>query len=273
MTPIDRIEHYLRAFFSERFDSLDFFYRTTHQQRTWGIYKLKHGTKLMDFVISIHARVEDHLHFDHLIPHKFVTPERLFKFLNDFKSFLNSKQYMLDDNFEGEDTDMIITYIQEFKDDLVDMVDYVKKLYDQEEAIIPYQELRYQLITKNINGFVTTLKSIMASVSYAIVKVKEGYFHSNVHVVLKLLGFEIISEEMTNIGRIDAVIRLSDLIYILEFKFGDNEDLSQQALNQVKLKKYAQKFLIERKEIIGVGISFDEKQRNINGLVYERIDK
>lgn len=167
----------------------------------------------------------------------------------------------------------MINELQRIKDDLIAMVDYVKKIYDEEEAFIPYQELRFQLITKNIHGFVATLKSIMASVSYAIAKVKEGHFHSNVHVILKLLGFEIIAEETTNMGRIDAVIRLSDLIYIIEFKFGKDKDLSPEALQQIKDKRYAEKFLIERKEIVGVGVSFDEGNRNINGVTYEQLNK
>lgn len=271
MRPIKVIEQYLRDFFSERFEFLDFFYRAVHKQRTWGIYKLNHGTKLMDLIISIHARVEDNLHFDHLIPQQFATPDKLFQYLNELKIFLNSQQYLLDANEQGEDTDHIIVDLQRIKDDLVAMVDYVKKIYDQEEAFIPYQELRYQLITKNVHGFVSTLKSILASVSYAIAKVKEGHFHSNVHVVLKLLGFEIIAEETTNLGRIDAVIRLSDLIYIIEFKFGKDKDLSGEALQQIRDKRYAEKFLLDKKEIIGVGISFDEANRNINGVLYESL--
>ncbi|MCD8292024.1 MAG: PD-(D/E)XK nuclease domain-containing protein [Prevotella sp.] len=40
----------------------------------------------------------------------------------------------------------------------------------------------------------------------------EGYFHSNIHLVLKLLGVNVISEDATNIGRIDAAIELIDKI-------------------------------------------------------------
>lgn len=113
---------------------------------------------------------------------------------------------------------------------------------------------------------------VYTSVSYAISKVQEGYFHSNIYLILKLLDFEILSEESTSIGRIDAVIRFADIIYIIiEFKFNNTADLSKQALRQIKEKKYAQKFLVEHKEIIGIGVSCDKIDRDINGFVFERL--
>jgi len=174
-------------------------------------------------------------------------------------------------NLNGEDTSYIIIHLYNLKIDLVQMIDYVIQIYDYEEDTVPYQELRYNLITRDIDGFVRILKSILASVSYAISKTKEGYYHSNVHLILKLLGFNVISEECTNQGRIDAVIRFSDVIYIVEFKFSMENDQSYDALNQIKEKKYYQKFVIENKDIYAVGISFDETTRNINGHKLEQI--
>ena len=77
---------------------------------------------------------------------------------------------------------------------------------------------------------------------------------------------------MTNNGRIDAVIRFSDKIYILEFKFNDNQDLSDEALQQIKDKEYALKFTIEKKDIIGIGVSFGKDKKNINGFKTEKLN-
>ncbi|WP_316818434.1 PD-(D/E)XK nuclease domain-containing protein [Pedobacter nyackensis] len=271
MNKIETLEKYISDFFSTRYEDINYFYKTTHQNRQHEIYKLKKGTRLMDFVISIHSNIEDNLYAERLIPHKFVTPERLFNFLANFKTYLNDHQHLIDINNVDEDTDFVIVKIQEIKDDLVQMIDYVKQVYEMEDVLIPYQELRYYLVTKNVPKFIDILKSILASVSYAITKVHEGYFHSNVHLILKLLGFEIISEELTNNGRIDAVIRFMDIIYIIEFKFEDSLDKSKVALQQIKNKAYAEKFIIEHKEITGIGISFDKTSKNINGFIYEKL--
>lgn len=272
---IKQIEKYLYDFFSNRFEDLDHFYRTAHRDRNveyCGIYALKKGNKLMDFLISIHANIEEQFYFEKLIPHKFATPEALLLTLDNFKKYLNENQKYLDINFEGENTSYIISETQRIKDELLLAIDYVKTLYDYEDTVIPYQELRYKLTTNNIPDFIAILKSILASVSYAISKTQEGFYHSNVHLILKLLGFEVISEELTNNGRIDAVIRFSDKFYIVEFKFNNNDDLSDLALQQIKDKEYALKFRIEKKDIFGIGISFSENSRNINGFKSEKLN-
>lgn len=272
MDKIKRLEKYLFDFFSSRFEDLDDFYRITHRDRQYGIYKLEQGNKLMDFVISIHGNVEEQFFYEKLIPHKFATPDALLTALDLFKKYLNENQKYLDINIDGENTDYIVREIQRIKNELVQAIDYTKIIYDYEDTVIPYQELRYKLITNNIPDFIKILSSILASVSYAISHAQEGFFHSNVHLILKLLGFEILSEEMTNNGRIDAVIRFSDKIYILEFKFNKNQDLSNEALQQIKNKEYALKFNIERKDIFGIGVSFGKDKKNINGFQTEKLN-
>ena len=272
MDKIKRLEKYLFEFFSSRFDDLDNFYRATHRDRQYGIYRLKQGNKLMDFLISIHANIEEQFYFEKLIPQKFATPEALLTALDCFKKYLNDNQTYLDINIDGENTDYIVSDIQKIKNELIQAIDYTKIIYDYEDTVIPYQELRYKLVTNNIPDFIKILTGILASVSYAITHTQEGFFHSNVHLILKLLGFEILSEEMTNNGRIDAVIRFSDKIYILEFKFNENQDLSNEALQQIKDKEYALKFTIEKKDIFGIGVSFGKDQRNINGYKTEKLN-
>lgn len=272
MDKIKRLEKYLFDFFLARFENLDHFYRTTHRDRQYGIYRLKNGNKLMDFLISIHSNIEELYYSQNLIPQKFATPEALLSSLDMFKKYLNDNQKYLDLNFEGENTDYIVNGIQKIKNELIQAIDYTKIIYDYEDAVIPYQELRYKLITNNIPDFVAILKSILASVSYAINHAQEGFFHSNVHLILKLLGFEILSEELTNNGRIDAVIRFSDKLYILEFKFNDNVDLSDEALQQIKDKEYALKFTVDKKDIYGIGISFAKDSRNINGYKTDKLN-
>jgi len=192
--------------------------------------------------------------------------------LGNFKKYLNDNQKYLDLNFYGENTSYIITETQNIKNELIQAIDYTKIIYDFEDTLIPYQELRYKLIVNDIIGFVEILKSILASVSYAINHTQEGFYHSNVHLILKLLGFDILSEEMTNNGRIDAVIRFSDKIYIVEFKFNDTVDSSFEALEQIKDKEYALKFSIEKKETFGIGISFGKDKKNINGFKSEKLN-
>ena len=43
------IAKYVSDFANSRFEDIDIFYRTTHRDRHYGIYQLKHGPALMDF--------------------------------------------------------------------------------------------------------------------------------------------------------------------------------------------------------------------------------
>lgn len=268
-----RIEKYLFEFFSSRFDTLDLFYRSTHRDRTSGIYRLNDGNLLMDFIISIHGNIEEHFFSEKLIPKKFASPEALLSKLEEFRKYLEENQYLIDQNINGERTSYIIHTLQGINEELTEAIRYVKKIYDFEGNIIPYEELKYKLVTNNIPDFINILKSILASVSYSISHNSEGFHHSNVHLILKLLGFDIISEELTNNGRIDAVIRFSDNIYIIEFKFDENEDKSIDALYQIKHKDYALKFRVEQKKIYGIGVSFSTVAKNINGYIFEELDE
>jgi hypothetical protein len=226
----------------------------------------------MQFLIDIHANIEEYFYAEKLIPQNFATPEVLLNSLDTFKRYLSENQKLLDINYCEESTDHIVTEIQNIKDELIQAIDYTKIIYDYEDTVIPYQELRYKLIVNDTGGFINILKSILSSVSYAITHTQEGFYHSNVHLILKLLGFDIMSEEMTNNGRIDAIIRFSDKIYIVEFKFNKTKDISDEALQQIKDKEYALKFTIETKDIYGIGISFSTDKKNINGFKTEKLN-
>ncbi|MDQ7046608.1 MAG: AAA family ATPase [Sulfurovum sp.] len=95
----------------------------------------------------------------------------------------------------------------------------------------------------------------------------EGFYASVIYVYLQSLGLDIIGEDVTNLGRIDLTVKIDKYIYIIEFKVG-----KENALAQIKEKNYAQKYLHKGKEIILVGINFDEEVRNISGFEWERVN-
>jgi hypothetical protein len=264
-----KLENYIYEFFSPRSDELNMFYRSVHQNRRFDVYPLKNGNKIMDFILSLQSNVEEKFFFKRLIPQQFPTPKSLLNALTNFKIYIEENQKLVEPNLDGEDTSYVVSYLMNFTYDLINMIDYCQEVFDSEETIVPYQELRMNLIQKNIDDFIRNLKSILASVSYAINKTKEGYYHSNVHLILKLLGFDIISEEETNVGRIDGVIRFTSIIYIVEFKFDNAKESSELALEQIKENKYYEKFLIDNKDIIGIGIGFSDKERNISGYSHD----
>jgi hypothetical protein len=61
-----------------------------------------------------------------------------------------------------------------------------------------------------------------------------------------------------------CVLQTQNTIYIIEFKLNDSCDA---ALKQIQDKQYAQKYHHSGKEIVLLGVEFDQDSRNIGELV------
>ncbi len=127
-----------------------------------------------------------------------------------------------------------------------------------------------------VDSFVESMKSLFAGIAYPIQPADDGgmenyekYYHTMFYLVLRLLGYDIQAEVLTNVGRIDAVVTTEGYIYIVEFKLGDAES----AMAQIKAKGYHQQYSGTGKKIILLGIGFDVATRNIGGFLMEALDR
>jgi hypothetical protein len=135
---------------------------------------------------------------------------------------------------------------------------------DQVGAII--FRLSNHLNSGELEEFFKNLESLYASIPYDIfLKEKEAYYHTVIYLVLTLIGINIKSEVHTNQGRIDAVVETEDRIYVMEFKLGTAEE----ALAQIKEKRYFEKYLSSSKSIKLIGVGFDVRQKNIGDYKIE----
>jgi hypothetical protein len=103
-------------------------------------------------------------------------------------------------------------------------------------------------------------------VPYQIFNTNEAYYHSLVHVVLTLSGHLVLSEVLTNKGRIDTVLETDDLVVIFEFKMDSSPEL---ALQQIHEKKYAERYAKSDKDLVLIGVNFDSAKRSISAYKVE----
>jgi hypothetical protein len=96
----------------------------------------------------------------------------------------------------------------------------------------------------------------------------EGYYASIVYCYFAALGLDTIPEDPTNHGMIDLVIRFDGRVYIIEFKVVELTGKGN-ALQQIKAKKYHQKY--SEKDIYLIGIEFSSQDRNIVNFEWEKI--
>ena len=131
--------------------------------------------------------------------------------------------------------------------------------------------LKTSLFSGNMDLFVENISILFAQIPYQIViPHREAYYQLIIYLTLKILGLEIIAEENTNKGRIDAVIFVPNYIYIIEFKFSSS---SKQALLQIKNKTYYEKYLSDSRQLCLVGMNFDYENRTVIECVMEKVDK
>lgn len=127
--------------------------------------------------------------------------------------------------------------------------------------------LKRTLNAGDVSGFITIFQGVFAAIPHHLFLPQEAYYHSVVYLVLRLLGFTVHAEWPTNLGRIDAVLELDDVVYILEFKMSTGTI----ALEQIRDKQYHQPFVGSGKRVILLGIAFDPAQRNIVDWQQERL--
>jgi len=149
------------------------------------------------------------------------------------------------------------------------LIDFLTK---QKREKLDIQDNLYDaLYDGEIANLQKALDSIFASIPYNNytnnpIADYEGFYASVIYVYFQSLGIDIIGEDVTNRGRIDLTLKISDYIYIVEFKVG-----KENALEQIKQKDYAQKYMSSGKQIYLVGINFDREQRAVSGFEWEMV--
>jgi len=129
------------------------------------------------------------------------------------------------------------------------------------------------LLNKDMKKLEISLKALYSSIAYNNFTNNEmykyeGYYVSVFYAYIKALGLDIISEDVTNKGRIDITIKLPHTIYIIEFKTDGTN-----ALKQIKEKEYQNPYMDCDKAIILIGIEFDINQKNISKIESEDVVK
>jgi hypothetical protein len=87
-------------------------------------------------------------------------------------------------------------------------------------------------------------------------------------MVFQISGLTLRSEEWVAGGRIDTVIEEPDKFYIIEFKFNGTAD---EAIAQIKTRKYSAKFPKGSKPVIAIGIGVSCETKSITDFKEEAL--
>jgi len=120
----------------------------------------------------------------------------------------------------------------------------------------------------DVDAMLEHLKTFFHNVQYDLIetKEKEKYYQTIFFTVFKLIGAMIDAEVKTSLGRIDAVVKTADCIYIFEFKLNGT---AEQALQQIRDKQYAAGYRDDPRRKCLVGVAFSQQARNIGNWVVD----
>jgi Holliday junction resolvase-like predicted endonuclease len=123
----------------------------------------------------------------------------------------------------------------------------------------------------NIDRFMELMKSLFAGISYDItdrVSDREQHYQSLMYLVLALLGVDVRGEVRTNRGRIDLVVEVGDVVWIIEAKIRGS---SREALRQIEDRGYIERYVGREKKVKKIGIVFDVDERNVKEWEVEEV--
>ena len=132
----------------------------------------------------------------------------------------------------------------------------------------------YRLLSKNdFDGLRKLFHSFFASIPYQwysnnTIQHYEGYYASVFYSYFASLGLNITLEDSSNLGRIDMTLIFNQQVYIFEFKVIELTPTGA-ALQQIKDRRYADKYRALNQLIYLVGVEFNKSDRNIVGFEWE----
>ena len=143
---------------------------------------------------------------------------------------------------------------------------------------LPKIQMLTAILNKDMEQFKKEIYQLFASLPYnsyinSEIQNYEGYYANVIYSYLTGLGIEFIAEDVTNLGRVDLTIATPDMsqVYIIEFKVVNNKNQDTKALEQIKNKKYYEKYQEKAKELIIIGIEFSKDDKNICRFEWEKV--
>ncbi len=131
---------------------------------------------------------------------------------------------------------------------------------DNDDVMGVKRAVRRALIENDTKALLEQLKVLFSSVPYIHFdnNRNEHFYHSLLLMFLRACGFDLLSEEISNMGRSDISLFWQDHVYIIELKVAGH---ARAALKQIEDKNYAGKY--RNKKVVAVGLKIDFDERNI----------
>jgi hypothetical protein len=130
-------------------------------------------------------------------------------------------------------------------------------------------KMQQQVRDGDTTGLEQNLRMLFAYIPYELHIKNEAYYHSMLLLFMRMLGFDIQGQIMTNIGRIDAVWQQPELTVIAEVKYHAKKKASRlldEAMAQIHDRRYYEMYLDRKVMLMGVAFTGKEVKCRLESI-------
>ncbi len=147
------------------------------------------------------------------------------------------------------------------------------------EMAVAGKELIQALGENDFSAFETKIKAMLSGIPKIWAKSGnldhyESWYASMLYMSFRTTQVTLNAEEMTSHGRSDMVLLHENQVFVLEFKMLKKNRTTKETLDdaiaQIRTKKYADKYIDRGEPIHLIGMVFDETDRNLQGIRVEK---
>lgn len=135
---------------------------------------------------------------------------------------------------------------------------YVDNKTPEATTMVAY--LFYDIQNGDMDAALHRLQEFLSTIPYCDNTKFEGHYQQVFYIIFSLLGYYVDVEVRTPRGRVDIVLRTKTTLYVMELKLDKS---AGEAMEQIDLKNYPERFALCGLPIVKVAVSFDSERCTI----------
>ena len=135
------------------------------------------------------------------------------------------------------------------------------------EATTMVAYLFYDIQNGDMDSALRRLQTFLSTIPYCDNTKYEGHYQQLFYVIFSLLNYYVDIEVRTPRGRVDVVLRTKTTLYVMELKL---DKTAGEAMEQINLKNYPERFALCGLPVVKVAINFDSERGTIGDWMIEK---
>ena len=135
---------------------------------------------------------------------------------------------------------------------------YVDNKTPEATTMVAY--LFYDIQNGDMDAALHRLQEFLSTIPYCDNTKFEGHYQQVFYIIFSLLGYYVDVEVRTPRGRVDIVLRTRTTLYLMELKLDKS---AGEAMEQIDLKNYPERFALCGLPVVKVAVSFDSERCTI----------